>query len=134
MPIIYKKLKVNGLLIMSFRSLYFYSLHLIRNKAFHNLNILLNSRHGAILDNSISYSWQTSDELLNLFTKQYNYDLLEMFGIGSCSGIELDPNDNIIQPKNLNDYQLTKLKMTESYIGKKYPDNGRYILTIAKKI
>lgn len=133
MPIIINRLKAGGLLVISFRPQYFYLLHLIRNKMFHNINLLFEGNSGSILDNSINYTWLTSKGIIEFFETKYKLQVKEMFGIGTCSGISGDPHDSIISPSKLLLNDRKKLFDAEMILGKQLPDAGRYILSIIEK-
>jgi 2-polyprenyl-3-methyl-5-hydroxy-6-metoxy-1,4-benzoquinol methylase len=128
-----KKVKPGGLIVMSFRSLYFYALLLTKNRLFENLNTVINKREGSILNGLSRYSWNSSYEIIELFTKTFSCDVLDFTGIGSCSGIPGDPHAHIVQPGKLFKNDLEELNNIEEYIGEKFPDAGRYMLLVAKK-
>jgi len=133
MNLIIDKLKPGGLLIMSFRSLYYYAMYLVKNSLYDQLDTIINKRDGHILNTASNFSWNTSHEIKELFTKKYNCEILQIIGIGSCSGIPGDPNENIAQPSKLFNNELKILDDIETFLGKDMPDTGRYMLAIANK-
>ena len=130
---IMRVLRPGGLLVMSFRSQYFDALCLVRGRRWHNLGILLDQCRGKIFDSPVEYSWQTSKEIRTLLTRDYGLDLLELFGIGVCSGIPADPHDHIVRPSQLNFGEQYHLMGLEMKLGCNVPDAGRYILAVAQK-
>jgi len=133
MPKIIDSLRPGGLIVMSFRSLYFFALYLIRNNMIDKTDLLLNYRQGSIFDNFVEYSWQTSNELKILFRDFYNLEILDLVGIGACSGILGDPHDYITRPSLMNQKERDRLMNLELMIGKDTPDSGRYMLLVARK-
>lgn len=133
LPHIIQALKPGGILIISFRPQYFYALYLVRNRLWEEVESVLKNRQGAILESSTLFTWQTSDEIRNLLTQEYGLILLELQGIGTCSGIPQDPHDHICQPSHLNAEEKEQLMKLELELGKKFPDGGRYILAVASK-
>ena len=83
---IIRVLRQGALLLMSFRSQYFNSLCLVRDRLWHNVGMLLEQRRGHIFDSPTEFSWQLSDEIIHLLTCDYGLDLLDVCGIGVCSG------------------------------------------------
>ena len=133
MPYIVKLLRPGGLFIASFRSQYYDALYLVRQRLLHNIDLLLGERTGRIFDTPVEYSWQTSDEINILLTRDYGLELLDMYGVGVCSGIHGDPHDHIVRPSQLDLVEQKHLMELELKLGHKLPDAGRYILTIARK-
>jgi len=130
---IMRVLRPKGLLAMSFRSQYFDALCLARGRSWHNLDMLLDQRQGTFFDSPVEYSWQTSTEIRSLLTRDHGLDLLDLFGIGVCSGIPADPHDYIVRPSSLDSHEQDQLMKLELELGRSIPDAGRYILAIAQK-
>ncbi|MCX7966650.1 MAG: methyltransferase domain-containing protein [Syntrophorhabdaceae bacterium] len=126
-------LKDNGLLIMSFRPQYFNALCLVKNRLMQHIELLIHSREGRIFGPSIIFTWITSKEICDLLVDKYGLELIELRGIGVCSGIPGDPHDVICQPSQLIEEDKERLMNLELELGKTVPDAGRYILAIARK-
>jgi len=69
----------------------------------------------------------------DLFVNKYRLELLELRGLGVCSGIPGDPHDSICQPSQLTIEERDKLMELELELGKTVPDAGRYILAVLRK-
>jgi 2-polyprenyl-3-methyl-5-hydroxy-6-metoxy-1,4-benzoquinol methylase len=130
---IMRVLRPGALLLMSFRSQYFDALCLVRGRFWHNTGMLLVERRGHIFDAQMEFSWQTSGEIRSLWTCDYELDLLELCGIGVCSGIPGDPHDHIVRPSQLDSLDQDHLMRLEMELGRSVPDAGRYILAVARK-
>lgn len=130
---IIRVLRPGGLLVISFRSQYFDALCLVRRRFWHNTGVLLGKRRGQIYDSPVEYSWQTSGEIRALLTCEHGLDLLELCGIGVCSGIPADPHDHIVRPSQLDSNGQNHLMRLELELGRSVPDAGRYILAVARK-
>lgn len=130
---IMRVLRPGALLLMSFRSQYFDALCLVHGRLWHNTDMLLEKRRGYILDGQLEFSWQTSREIRSLLTCKYGLDLLELCGIGVCSGIPGDPHDYIVRPSQLDSGEQDHLMKLEIELGRSVPDAGRYILALAQK-
>jgi len=61
------------------------------------------------------------------------FNLLDLVGIGSSSGIEGDPYAGIARPSKLDDAERGKLMHLEIELARSSPDTGRYMLAIARK-
>ena len=132
LPKMVNGLKPGGLLIISFRSQYFDSLILVKKRNWASLKQVIKEREGAIFGSSTVYTWQTSSEIKEVI-KGAGLELLELRGIGTCSGIPADPHDYICQPAELTADERKELMNAELELGKSVPDAGRYILAVAKK-
>ncbi|MEC9332035.1 MAG: methyltransferase domain-containing protein [Verrucomicrobiota bacterium] len=133
LPQIIKVLKPGGFIIISFRPQYFSALQLIRERLWSSIETLLQKRQGRILGSSTIYTWHTSKEIKMLFDQEYDLTLLELKGVGVCSGIAYDPHDYICQPSLLNAQERKQLMKLELEFGKDFPDGGRYMLAVACK-
>jgi ubiquinone/menaquinone biosynthesis C-methylase UbiE len=129
-----KKLRINGIIIMSFRSQYYDALSMVRARLFKNIDILLSNRVGNIYNSGIKYSWHQSEEVRQIFKSHTSLQMLEICGIGSCSGISGDPHDVICKPHLLDESERESLMKLEMELGKYLPDAGRYMLVVAKKV
>jgi SAM-dependent methyltransferase len=130
---IIRVLRPGALLLMSFRSQYFNALCLVRGRLWHNMGMLLEDRCGRIFDAQSEFSWQTSGDIRSLLTCDHRLALLELCGIGSCSGIAADPHDYIVRPSQLDCGEQDHLMKLELELGRSVPDAGRYILAVAQK-
>jgi SAM-dependent methyltransferase len=127
------KVRHGGLIAMSFRPLYFNGLVAVRNKEFEFLQTILNDRSGAFDPASkLQYSWQTSNELAEIFANELNVEILSLTGIGVASGIPGDPHSSIARPSNLDQNQRRMLMDFEMEIGTALPDTGRYIFVVGR--
>lgn len=133
LPGIIRALKPDGILIISFRSQYFDALCLVRDRLWEGVDPVLQDRQGAIFGSSTIFAWQTSEEIKSLLVGDYGLELLELRGIGVCSGIPGDPHDHICQPSQISADERMQLMKLELELGKIVPDGGRYILAVARK-
>lgn len=133
LPRIIRVLKAGGILVISFRSQYFNALALVRERLFGETESVLQNRQGAIFGATTVFTWQTSAEISSLLVEMYGLELLDLRGIGVCSGIPGDPHDDICQPSQLSDAERIQLMKLELELGKTVPDGGRYILAVARK-
>lgn len=126
-------LKSGGILILATRSQYFDALCLTKNMHFSQANLLISNQIGPIFGDETIYTWQTSEEIRKIIVETLRFRLLELRGIGVCSGIPGDPHD-YCRPSLLQQNQLTDLMLLEMDLGLKIPDAGRYILTVSQKL
>lgn len=133
LPGIIRALKPGGILIISFRSQYFDALCLVRGRLWEGIDPVLQDREGAILGSSTIFTWQTSEEIRSLLVGGYGFELLDLRGIGVCSGIPGDPHDHICQPSQISPGERAQLMELELELGKSVSDGGRYILAIVRK-
>lgn len=126
-------LKPGGLFFVTFRPQYFNVLFCLTEGMFAKKDLLLNERSGCLLSNNVLFNWLTSKEVENYLRNDLGIELLEIFGIGSCSGILGDPHAKIIRPSLLSKSEKNVLMDFELKIGKELPDTGRYILTVSQK-
>jgi 2-polyprenyl-3-methyl-5-hydroxy-6-metoxy-1,4-benzoquinol methylase len=125
-------LKPGGILIISNRSLYFNALCIAKNRQLFQTNLLLEMREGCLFGGGSIFTWQTSKEIEQLIAEKLDFDILEMRGIGVCSGILGDPHD-FCSPSLLDGDEMAQLMQLELELGLAVPDAGRYIMAIAKK-
>ena len=128
-----RTLKPGGVLFVSFRSQYFDALSLVRSRRWEDVQHVLQQRKGTIFGSSTVFTWQTSGEVRTLLIESVGLDLLELRGIGVCSGIANDPHDHICRPSQLTEVERQKLMKIELELGKTMPDSGRYMLAVARK-
>lgn len=133
LPRIIQILKPGGILVASFRSQYFDALYLVRGRLWEGIDPVLKDRQGALLGSSTVFTWQTSEEIRSFLVEVCGLELLDLRGIGVCSGIPGDPHDHICQPSQLSNSGREKLMELELELGKTVPDGGRYILAVARK-
>lgn len=132
-PRILRTLKPGGILMISFRSQYFEALCVARSRLWKSVESVLQDRQGAILGSSTVFTWQTSAEIRTLLSETHGLELLELHGIGACSGIPGDPHDHICRPSQLGEGERELLMRLELELGKSVPDGGRYVLAVARK-
>jgi 2-polyprenyl-3-methyl-5-hydroxy-6-metoxy-1,4-benzoquinol methylase len=133
LPRMIQILKPGGILVISFRSQYFNALCLVRERILENAETVLRDREGRIFGSQTIFTWQTGSEIRDLLTETHGLDLIELRGIGACSGIPGDPHDQICQTSKLNETEKQQLMKLELELGKTVPDGGRYILAMARK-
>lgn len=135
LPKIVESLKPGGILVMSFKSKYFYALTIARHRVWENVDMLINQTQGRIGRGSpVEFTWQTSAEVRNILTDKFGLNLIDIVGIGVVSGMEgHDPHDNIVRPSLLNNSEREALMKLELALAPQVPDAGRYILAVARK-
>ncbi len=126
-------LKPQGLLFVSFRSQYFYALHSVVKRNFGDIDTILKNRMGRLSGGDVCFTWQTSGEIRHLIEKELELEMLDLCGIGCCSGIEGDPHAFITQPSLLDQNERDALMKLEITLANSVPDAGRYMLCIARK-
>jgi len=126
-------LKPGGIIAASFRSQYFNALYLVRHKTMEHFETLIKHREGRIFGHSTVFTWQTDYEIKELLANEYGLELLDVRGIGVCSGIPGDPHDYICRPSLLTKEERQRLMDFELELGKTVPDAGRYLLAVARK-
>lgn len=133
LPRVIQTIKPGGILVISFRSQYFNALCVVRDRLWENVEYVLQDRQGAIFGSSTVFTWQTSAEIRELLVESHGLELLELRGIGACSGIPGDPHDHICLPSRLNDGEREQLMKLELELGKTVPDGGRYFIAVVRK-
>ena len=130
---IQRVLKPKGLLFASFRPQYFYALHSVNNRAFDDVDAVLHNRVGGLGGQNTHFTWQTSGDIKHLMENELQFELLDMYGIGCCSGLKGDPHEDIARPSLLSNDERKKLMEVEIAMARSVPDAGRYILSVALK-
>lgn len=121
-----------GIIAASFRSTYFNALHLAGQGDFAGAARVTRSREGPLSTISdVEFSWNHSSELMAIF-EGAGLSILELVGIGVCSGIKGDPHSPIAQPAELSAMAQQHLTEVELELGPRVPDAGRYILVVAR--
>lgn len=128
-----RTLRPGGILVVSFRSQYFNALSLVHRRRWDGAEVILRHRKGAIYGSPPVFTWQTSEEIRALLVEDNGLELLELRGIGVCSGIPGDPHDHICRPSQLSSGEREDLMRLELELGKSVPDGGRYILAVARR-
>ena len=128
-----KTLKPGGIIMISVRPQYFDALCLIKDRMWTEVRTVMTERQGRIFGPSLVFTWQTSSELRSLLADSYGFEVLELFGVGVCSGIPGDPHASICEPVVVSSEERELLMQTELELGKSFPDGGRYILAVARK-
>ena len=123
-----RKLNSNGRVFISLRSDYFYGLTTVRLGLLDEAVRTIREDRGNIVGTDIEFNWTTGAKIMQEFPQKYGLNVDDMKGIGPCSGIENDPNDNICRPSDLSVEELKQLAHIEDYYGRMYPNAGRYIL------
>jgi trans-aconitate methyltransferase len=127
------KLAPGGILMASFRSTYFTLMLQIRARNFQSAIQILNSGFGRVTpEDDLIFTWVNSSELRN-FCEQQGLQLLDLFGIGTSSGIPGDIFDDFAQPGLLIEEELLILEKIENKYSQILPDVGRYVTIIIQK-
>jgi 2-polyprenyl-3-methyl-5-hydroxy-6-metoxy-1,4-benzoquinol methylase len=130
---VFHKLVPGGVAIASFRSTYFTLMLQLRAKNFSSAFEILQSSQGRVTPHDdLIFTWVNSIDLVDFCTQQ-GMDVLELFGIGTSSGIQGDLFDSFAQPGNLREEQLSILEAIEEKYASLLPDLGRYIAIVVKK-
>jgi 2-polyprenyl-3-methyl-5-hydroxy-6-metoxy-1,4-benzoquinol methylase len=130
---VFHKLAPGGVLIASFRSTYFTLMLQLRANNFLSAIEILQSNEGRVTPHDdLIFTWVDSDDLVD-FCVQQGMDVVEVFGIGTSSGIRGDMLDGFAQPGNLREEQLSILEVIEEKYASLLPDVGRYIAIVVKK-
>ena len=126
-------LKPGGVFITTFRSRYYNLLHCIANNNWESIDEILNKDEGFLFGNPTKFQWKDKSQISKIIEEELGFTLNEIYGIGSCSGIEGDPFSRLCMPENLSVEQKILLGDAEDKMGKMLPDASRYILTVATK-
>lgn len=126
-------MRPGGTLILSSRSQYFDALCLVRDGLWEDTETLIRDREGRIFGPSLTFTWQTAAELRDLLERGHGFEVLDIRGLGVCSGIPGDPHATICEPSRLTDVERDRLMRLEVELGPTVPDAGRYIVAIARK-
>lgn len=126
-------LKTGGFLIASFRSQYFYALVLAQQGLYAKLDDLMECRSGRLLGGDVWFNWNSAAEVRDLLTSRLGLELLDLAGIGACSGIAGDPHAAVLRPAKLTEAERAQVMRAEMRLGRSVPDAGRYILAIGRK-
>ncbi|EFA74423.1 Probable methyltransferase [Raphidiopsis brookii D9] len=134
LPKIVEVLKPGGVVVMSFKTKYFYALTIARHRFWDNVDMLITQTQGRIgVGSPVEFTWQTSTEIREILSK-FGLVLLDLVGIGVLSGMKgHDPHDGIVQPSLLDDSEREALMKLELNLASEVPDGGRYILAVARK-
>ncbi|MDA8907428.1 class I SAM-dependent methyltransferase [Planktomarina sp.] len=123
-----KKLRPGGVAFLSLRSDLFYALTLLKQGLYESTEKIVSENVGDILGSGVSLNWTNSERILREFPEKYGLEVAAITGIGSCSGILGDPQDQICRPSQLGEAAQKYLAQLELAMGKSHPNSGRYIL------
>jgi len=126
-------LKPGGFLFASFRSQYFNLLNIIQQGMWHSVDTIINKRSGAIRGGAVHYNWHTLSDLQQLLVDKLHFKILNICGIGLCSGIPGDPHSLITRPSGLNKEEAALLMKAEVALSDSVPEAGRYVLIGARR-
>jgi SAM-dependent methyltransferase len=132
---IFRILAPGGLLLASFRSTYFTLMLQLRQRNFQSALQILSSDEGqgrVTPDDDLIFTWINSVDLKE-FCHSHGMVVLDMFGIGTASGIKGDIFDDFAQPGLLRDDELDVLEAIENRFAHLIPDVGRYITVVLQK-
>jgi len=128
-----KKLSPSGIAFFSVRTDQYYGLSTLKQGLYQNLDVYESANEGEIFDSGVQFNWTDSAKIVSEFSASYGLEVKEFTAIGSCSGIPGDPFEYIARPSGLSVSDQDKLLRLEKFLGKKYPDTGRYLLFSAVK-
>lgn len=126
-------LKPGGVLVASFRSQYFYALAMVDEGNFEAIPMLLDQRSGRLMGGDVWFNWHRADEIRAWLNDELGFEIVDMFGVGSCSGIAGDPHAPIARPSALSPEDRATLMKLELDLARRVPDAGRYILVVARR-
>jgi len=126
-------LKPGGLLFVSVRSQYFNILSVIQERLFEMAPVVLHERSGRVFGTDVWFNWHRAEEFSRLLENEFGFDVVDLTGIGCCSGIKGDPHASIVRPSQLIKNERDILMDIETGVGHILPDTGRYILVAAIK-
>ncbi len=126
-------LKPGGLLFASFRSQYFTALNIANRRNWNDVDLVLEKRADRLGGSDVCFTWQTGKEIRQLMQDKTGFEVLNLLGIGCCSGIEGDPHAYVARPSFLDREGKEALMKLETSLAESVPDAGRYVLCIAKK-
>jgi ubiquinone/menaquinone biosynthesis C-methylase UbiE len=122
-----------GIMAVAFRPQYYDMLNIVRYRMWEKTDLLINQRLGPLYGNAMDFTWQKSGEIRRLFASRPQMEMLNLVGIGCCSGLEYDPHASITRPSELDDDEQQRLMQLELSVAAEIPDAGRYMLAIARK-
>ena len=128
-----RALKPGGILVTSLRPQYFWLLALVMEGTLDKIPMLLKKRSGRLFGGDVWFNWNTSNETKVLFEEELGAEIIDLFGIGCCSGIQGDPHAHISLPSRLSKEDRDMLMKLEMNMGRLIPDSGRYILVVSRK-
>jgi len=128
-----KKLSPRGIAFFSVRTDHYYGLSLLKQGLLEKLDAFKSTNEGEIFDSGVQFNWTDSTKILNEFSSAYGLQIKHLTSIGICSGIPGDPFEHIVRPSEISASDQDSLLELEKFFGKKYPDNGRYLLFSAVK-
>lgn len=125
-------LKPGGVSFVAFRSQYYNLLQNVWSWRWEGACMALEKREGYLWGEPVWYTWQTPDEIRELY-RELGLKTLRVLGIGVCSGLEEDPHSTIIRPSKLSAQEQDRLMEIECRAAEAYAACGRYILAIGEK-
>ena len=128
-----RALKRGGVLVVSVRPQYFLALFLLQEGTFEAIPMLLRERSGRLLGDDLWLNWTIADEIRAQMTGELDLDVVDVCGIGLCTGIEGDPHAQIARPSSLRAEDRATLMRLELALGRTVPDAARYILAVGQK-
>jgi SAM-dependent methyltransferase len=126
-------LKPGAILVASLRPQYYLALDLVKEGTLEGIPILLEKRSGQLFAGDVWFNWNTSKEIESLFTRDLGLKVIDLFGIGCCSGISGDSHASVALPSHLSQPDRDMLMQLETAVGHSLPDSGRYILVVSRK-
>ncbi len=128
-----RALKANGVLILSVRSQLFYALATVQEGTFEATETLIDGRSGRLFGDDVWFNWNTSAEVRVFLTEELDLEVIDVFGIGCCSGIAGDPHARVARPSRLGTQDRAALMALELALGRAVPDSGRYMLAVGRQ-
>jgi ubiquinone/menaquinone biosynthesis C-methylase UbiE len=126
-------LKPGGVAFIAFRSQYYNLLQLALTHNWENAKRCLAEREGHIFGGTMSFAWQTVEDIRQLLG-EVGLRPLGLYGIGVFSGIKDDARGKIIHPAALSLRDQEGLMDLECAAAEQYASCGRYILTVAEPL
>jgi SAM-dependent methyltransferase len=119
-----------GLAAFGFRPLLYYLRYHARRREYALMRRVSEMREGPL--GALRFNWHTTAEVVTLLEKAGFADVT-CIGIGILSGLAGDPFDHVARPSALTGAERDTLAEIEARWGEIYPDDGRYILALARR-
>jgi len=123
-------LRPGGVCALGFRPMLYYLRYHARRGEFDLVARVAGSREGRL--GTLRFNWHTSREVVALLHEMGFHEVAPV-GIGIVSGIPGDPLETIATPSRLTPEAREQLLEVETACGAAFPDDGRYLLALARK-
>lgn len=125
-------LKRGGALFLSYRPALYNIIYNLKRRSVKGATRALKEREGDVFYNNSHFSWNNHDEMESIL-KKIGFANTASFGIGVCTGLKSDPMGKLVRPSSFNEKDKKALMEIELALAEKYKDEGRYVLTAARK-